>query len=185
MRPRFHDESSRRVLRATLEALGELGYRQLTRADIDRRARWFAPDLEGVDVDEVVVAALQGVRLFDPPLPTGSLRGDLEALLSPWRGPLCLEERAVFAVLSEAPRRGPVQHAAFAAIDRTLVHATAVLLARRPNGQESCPQRLQTLVWILRGVAMDRLMTGTARSEDELTILASYLLDGLHAGSAA
>ncbi|MGZ4617259.1 MAG: hypothetical protein ACXV3F_00740 [Frankiaceae bacterium] len=74
------------VLTAVLDALADIGYERLTIAAIQRRDSRSAAALDGADLKELVVLAPQQVRLLRVPEPTGSLGGDVEALLLPWCG---------------------------------------------------------------------------------------------------
>jgi hypothetical protein len=102
--------SSRLVLRAVLEVLAERGYQGVTAEVVAVRAGAAAEALgESPDIDDLVITALSGVELFGVPPATGSLRGDLRALLNPWRNPRTADEMAVAAVLSAAEWHAPLR----------------------------------------------------------------------------
>jgi hypothetical protein len=174
--------SSRLVLRAVLEVLAERGYEGVTAEVVAVRAGAAAEALgESPDIDELVVTALSGVELFEAPPATGSLRGDLRALLNPWRNPRTADEMAVAAVLSAAEWHAPLKAAATRALDRPLAQALGTVLTRERDVPQSA---LQTLNWLLRGLAMDRLRSGS-RSAVDLDALVDFLVAGLEHQAAA
>lgn len=178
----WESPSSRLVLRAVLDVLAERGYRGLTVEAVAVRAGAAAEALgESTDVDELVIAALSGVELFGAPHATGSLRGDLRALLNPWRNPRTADEMAVAAVLSAAEWHAPLKTAAMQALDRPLAQTLGTLLMRERNVPQSA---LQTLNWLLRGLVLDRLRSGS-RSAVDLDALVDFLVAGLEHGAAA
>lgn len=169
--------SSRLVLTAVLETLVIVGYEGVTVAEIKTRAGAAGAALRDTpDVDSLIIAALERVQLLDVPTPTGSLRGDLLALLRPWRGPRGRDERVLAAVLSAAERRPRLQAAVAEALDRPIAQAVGVVLSRAMAGAAP-PERVQTLSWILRGLVLERLRTG-ARSAVDLQELVDFLLAG-------
>jgi len=174
--------SSRLVLRAVLDVLAERGYHGLTVDAVAVRAGAAAEALdEDTDVDDLVVAALAGIELFGAPQATGSLRGDLRALLNPWRNPRTADEMAVAAVLSAAEWHAPLKAAAMRALDRPLAQTLGTLLMRERDVSQSA---LQTLNWLLRGLALDRLRSGS-RSAVDLDALVDFLVAGLEHQAAA
>jgi hypothetical protein len=136
---------------------------------------------ETTDLDDLVIAALSGVELFGVPDATGSLRGDLRALLNPWRNPRTADELAVAAVLSAAEWHAPLKDAAMRALDRPLAQTLGTLLTRERDVPQSA---LQTLNWLLRGLALDRLRSGS-RSAVDLDVLVDFLVAGLEHQAAA
>jgi Bacterial regulatory proteins, tetR family len=174
--------SSRLVLRAALEVLAERGYHGLTVEAIAVRAGSAAEALgDSPDLDGLVVAALSGVELFAVPPATGSLRGDLRALLNPWRNPRTADEMAVAAVLSAAEWHAPLKSAASQALDRPLAQTLGTVLTRQRDVPQSA---LQTLNWLLRGLVLDRLRSGS-RSAVDLDSLVDFLVAGLEHQAAA
>jgi hypothetical protein len=174
--------SSRLVLRAVLEVLAERGYEAVTAEVVAVRAGAAAEALgESPDIDELVVTALSGVELFGTPPATGSLRGDLRALLNPWRNPRTADEMAVAAVLSAAEWHAPLKAAAARALDRPLAQALGTVLTRERDVPQSA---LQTLNWLLRGLVLDRLRSGS-RSAVDLDALVDFLVAGLEHQAAA
>jgi hypothetical protein len=174
--------SSRLVLRAVLDVLAERGYQGITSEAIAVRAGAAAETLgDSLDVEELVITALSGVELFGVPPATGSLRGDLRALLNPWRNPRTADEMAVAAVLSAAEWHGPLKAAATRALDRPLARALGTLLSRERDVPQSA---LQTLNWLLHGLALDRLRSGS-RSAVDLDLLVDFLVAGLEHQAAA
>jgi hypothetical protein len=180
----WESPGSRLVLRAVLDVLAERGYHGLTVDAIVARAGAAAEALgDSPDLDELVVTALSGVELFGVPPATGSLRGDLRALLNPWRNPRTADEMAVAAVLSAAEWHGPLKVAAANALDRPLAQAIGTVLTRARD--RAVPQSaLQTLSWLLRGLVLDRLRSGS-RSAVDLDALADFLVAGLEHQAAA
>lgn len=170
------------VLDATLDALADYGYEALTVDLIRYRAGAAAPALDAaVELDDLVVAALQPVRLFATPEPTGALRDDLRLLLQPWESNRDRDARAVAAVLSAALWRPRLQEAAVQALDRPLAQALGSILARilaraEAAGERIPPHRLHTLNWILRSLTLDRLRAPTARTRIDLDELIDLLL---------
>jgi hypothetical protein len=178
----WESPSSRLVLRAVLDVLAERGYHGLTVDAVAARAGAAAEALdEDTDVDDLVVAALAGVELFGAPQATGSLRGDLRALLNPWRNPRTADEMAVAAVLSAAEWHAPLKGAAMQALDRPLAQTLGTLLTRERDVPQSA---LQTLNWLLRGLVLDRLRSGS-RSAVDLDVLVDFLVAGLEHQAAA
>jgi hypothetical protein len=169
-------------LTAALEALAHLGHAGLTVAEIRARAGAAGSLVEDADLEDIAVIAMQRVRLFRAPEPTGSLRADLRALLDPWLGPRGPDERAVAALLSAAewsPRLGAAVRDAF---DRPLAQAVGTLLARALADRAVHPHRVHTLNWILRGLALNRLRATDPRTQVDLDELVDHLLAGLPAG---
>jgi hypothetical protein len=178
----WESPSARLVLRAVLDVLAERGYEGITVEAVAVRAGPAAEALgDSSDVDELVITAVSGVELFGVPPATGSLRGDLRALLNPWRNPRTADEMAVAAVLSAAVWRAPLKEAAARALDRPLGQTLGTLLARERDVPQSA---LQTLNWLLRGLALDRLRTGP-RSAVDLDSLVDFLVAGLEHRAAA
>jgi hypothetical protein len=166
------------VFRAVLEALAEHGYDELTPEAIAVRAGFAAEALgEDPDIDELVITALSGVELFGVPASTGSLRGDLRALLAPWRNPRTADEMAVAAVLSAAEWHAPLKVAAAQALDRPLAQVLGTLLTRAAL-RDVPPAALQTLNWVLHGLVLDRLRSGS-RTPVDLDHLVDFLVAGL------
>ncbi|MGY1808157.1 TetR/AcrR family transcriptional regulator [Blastococcus sp. SYSU D00669] len=166
------------MLRAVLDALGEHGYEGLTTDAVALRAGPAAGALgDRADLEELVVAALSGVELFAEPPVTGSLAGDLRALLAGWRGPRTTDEMAVAAVLSAAEWHPPLREAAGLALDRPLARALGAVLSRAA-ARDVPPSALQTLNWVLRGLVLDRLRGG-ARSAVDIDVLVDFLVGGL------
>jgi hypothetical protein len=179
---RWESPSSRLVLHAVLDVLAERGYQGLSVEAIAVRAGAAAEALgDSPDLDELVVTALSGVALFGVPPATGSLRGDLRALLNPWRNPRTADEMAVAAVLSAAEWHGPLKAAAARALDRPLAQALGTVLTREREVPQSA---LQTLNWLLRGLVLDRLRSGS-RSAVDLDSLVDFLVAGLEHQAAA
>jgi len=173
----WESPSSRLVLRAVLEALVDHGYEGVTPEAIALRAGLAAALEEYPDIDELVITAISGVELFSAPPTTGSLRGDLRAMLNPWRNPRTAYEMAVTAVLSAAEWHPSLKAAAARALDRPLAQAVGAMLSRA--AEREVPQSaLQTLNWILRGLMLERLRTGP-RSAVDLDHLVDFLVAGL------
>lgn len=171
--------SSRLVLCATLGALSDLGYAGLTVNEIQARAGGPGTLVEYADLEDLAVTALQPVRLFSAPEPTGSLQGDLRALLRPWLGPRGPHERAVAAVLSAAEWNPRLRVAVVGAFDRPLAQAVGTVLAREAASGHLPPARAQTLNWILRGLALNRLRAINPRFPVDLDELVTHLVAGL------
>lgn len=173
---------SRLVLSAVLDLLATGGYDGLTVAQIATRsgpagqALAASADVD-VDVDDLVIAALGQVELVRAPRPTGSLRGDLLALLSPWRRPRDRDEMAIAAVLSAAEWRPSLKAAVNRALDRPIAQALGEILTRGPA--DGAPASwTQTLNWILRGLILERLRTGS-RSAVDLEELVDFLVSAV------
>jgi AcrR family transcriptional regulator len=183
-----HSHGSQPVLTAALDLLAQRGYAGLTLQEIQKRSRAAGvlseeEDLEDIedlaDLEDIVVIALAQVRLFPVPEPMGSLRADLHALLRPWLGPRGPEERAVAAVLSAAESNARLRTAVVEAFDRPLAQAVGTLLARATAEGHVPPGRVQTLTWILRGLALNRLRAIHPRSHVDLEELVDHLVVGL------
>ncbi|MGY1681085.1 hypothetical protein [Geodermatophilus sp. SYSU D01176] len=171
--------SSRRVLSAALDALSEVGYDGLTVADVRVRAGPAGALLEEADLVEVVATALEQVRVFPPPEPTGDLRADLVALLRPWLARRRRDELAVSAVLSAAEWDPRIKRAVVRAFDRPLAQAVGTLLAGAVADGRVAATRVHTLNWILRGLALDRLRAANPRCPVDLDELVDHLVAGL------
>ena len=175
---RSDSPSTRLLFDAVLDVLAERGFSGLTVLAIQSHAGAAGRALdESVDVEEVVVAALETVQLWRTPAPTGSLRGDLHALLQGWRNPRTRDDMAVAAVLSEAEWRPRLGEAVSVAVDRPLAQAIGNILSRADELHDS-EGAAQTLSWLLRGLLLERLRHG-ARSVVDLERLVDFLLAGL------
>jgi len=177
--------SCRLVLCATLRVLAERGYAGLTVSEIQARAGAAGALLEDADLEDLTVLALQHVRLFSAPEPTGSLRGDLQALLRPWLGFRGPDERVVAAVLSAAEWSPRLRSAVVEAFDRPLAQVVGTLLARFAADGHVPPARVQTLNWILRGLALNRLRAIHPRTPVDLDELVTHLVVGLEPDRSA
>jgi AcrR family transcriptional regulator len=184
----LQSHGSQPVLRAALDLLAQCGYAGLSLQEIQARSRAAGflseqedlEDVEDLDVlEDIVVIALAQVRLFPVPEPMGSLRGDLHALLSPWLGPRGPDERAVAAVLSASEWNPRLRTAVVEAFDRPLAQAVGTLLARATAEGHVPPGRVQTLTWILRSLALNRLRAIHPRSHVDLEELVDHLVVGL------
>ena len=171
--------ASRVVLSAALEALSEVGYGRLTVAEVRARAGVTGALVEEADLVAVVATALEGVRIFPPPEPTGDLRADLTALLRPWLTRRGRDERAVAAVLSAAEWEPRIKGAVVRAFDRPLAQAVGTLLAGAVADGRIPATRVHTLNWILRGLALDRLRAANPRCPVDLDELVDHLVAGL------
>ena len=180
MHDRLDEESPgpRPEWRAVLDALAEFGYEGLTVEAIARRAGPSAAALGAApEVEELVATAIAQLELFAAPPPTGTLRGDLRALLNPWRTPRTTDERAVAAVLSAAEWHPPLKAAVAQALDRPLNRAMATVLTRA--AEHAVPQAaLQTLNWLLHGLVLERFRAGS-RSAVDIDALVDFLLAGV------
>lgn len=171
----WRSPSSRLVLTAVLEILATRGYDGLTLAEISARSGPAGPVLSpSVDPDDLVIAALRHVQLLVAFRPTGSLRGDLLALLGPWRRPRSRDEMVIAAVLSAAEWRPSLKAAVTRALDRPVAQAVGEVLSRALDGDESASWA-QTLNWIVRGLILERLRAGS-RSAVDLEELVDFLL---------
>ncbi|WP_409333270.1 TetR/AcrR family transcriptional regulator C-terminal ligand-binding domain-containing protein [Trujillonella humicola] len=181
MEVRYSWESpiTREVLQAVLGALADYGYSGLTAAEIHARTGVAGELLEAADLHELVIAALERVRAFSPPKPTGSLRGDLRALLQPWRGGLSPDERAIAAVLSAAEWDSSLKRAVHAAFDQPLAEVIGGLLARAAAAGQAPAAAVHTLNWLLRSLAVDRLRASHPRTQVDIDHLVDYLVAGL------
>ena len=170
--------SSRLVLQAVLDVLVDHGYDALTAEAVGLRSGAAGPALgETPDMEELVATALSSIELYRAPAPTGSLHGDLRALLQPWRNPRTADEMAVAAVISAAEWHPRLKAALTRSLDRPLAQAIGTVLNRA--AERNVPQpALQTLGWVLRGLALERLRTGS-RSVVDLDHLVGFLLAGL------
>ena len=171
--------SSRLVLSAALDALSEVGYEGLSVTEVRARAGAAGALLEDADQVEVVATALEQVRVFPPPEPTGDLRADLIALLRPWLARRGRDEQAVAAVLSAAEWDPRIKHAVVRVFDRPLAQAVGTLLAGAVADGRVAATRVHTLNWILRGLALDRLRAANPRCPVDLAELVDHLVAGL------
>jgi hypothetical protein len=90
---------------------------------------------------------------------------------------------AVAAVLSAAEWHVHLKAAAAIALDRPLAQAIGAILTRAI--ERDVPQSaLQTLNWLLRGLVLDRLRSGS-RSAVDLEHLVDFLVAGLEHQAAA
>ncbi|HEX2073170.1 MAG TPA: hypothetical protein VHF92_05240 [Geodermatophilus sp.] len=180
----WESPASRLVLTAVLDTLAAVGHQGLSVEEIRARAGTAGEALEDEpDVDALVIAALGAVRLFRTPEPTGSLRGDLRALLRPWLGPHSRDERVVAAVLSIAEWDRRMKQATFEALDRPLAQAIGGVLSRHLTAGQVPPRRVHTLSWILRSLTLDRLRSAAPRTPVDLEQLIDHLLAGLPTGT--
>ncbi|MGY1620471.1 hypothetical protein ACI797_27335 [Geodermatophilus sp. SYSU D00691] len=153
------------LLPAVVAALVELGY------DVPAAASGSA------DLEEVVLRAVDGLRLFAAPAPTGSVRSDLLALVQRWRGCPTREERAVRVLLAAEEWCPRLAEATRAALDRSLTAAVDVVVARAGADRPSL-HSVPALVWVLRSVAVDRVRCGAPRTRADLERLVDLLLCG-------
>lgn len=174
----WESPACRTLLQAVLGVLADSGYERLTLEAVRERAGSAGALLEADDLDDLVVIALQHVRLFDVPEPTGSLRGDLESLLRPWLGGRRFEDKVIAGLLSAAEWDGKLRDAVHDSFDRPLAQAVGAVLARTCGRELPAPD-VQTLNWILRGLALNRLRAKDARAHVDLDRLVEYLLAGL------
>jgi AcrR family transcriptional regulator len=176
--------SARLVLEAVLDVLTEVGYDGLTAEEVVARAGPAGRALgELPDLDALVSAALGDIEPVPAPEPTGCLREDLRALLRPWRGPRSREELVLAAVLSAAERRPALHEAVHRALDQPVAQAIGRILSDHLH-EAGTAERLQTLIWVLRGLVLDRLRSG-ARAAVDLDRLVDFLIDGLGVASPA
>ncbi len=179
----WESPSCRLVLFAVLDALVEFGYDGLTLNEIRCRSGSAARGLDAsVDLEGLLVLALQHVRLFPSIEPTGSLRDDLQALLRPWLHSRSRDERAIAAVLSAAEWNPRISQAAHEALDRPLAQAVATVLAPAIINGQLPGHAVQTVTWILRSLTLDRLRTAVPRKPVDLDRLIDFLLAPLQAG---
>jgi hypothetical protein len=169
---------SRLALQAVLDALADSGYEALSVEEIQHRVSRVGGVLGmPVDLEHLVATAIEQVRLFRTPEPSGSLKGDLLILLRPWLAGQDRQARAVGAVFSASQWSPRLQEAVIEALDRPLKQALGVILSRARVVGEGIPaHRLHALNWILRSVAVDRLRTPAARSPIDLEQLIDLLL---------
>jgi hypothetical protein len=180
----WHSPSSRLVINGVLDTLADLGYDGLTIDEVKTRAGAAGQVLgDSLDLEALVIAALEHVELFRPRTPTGDLRRDLRSLLDVWRHALSRDERVIAAVLSAATVRPRLRVAVHEAFDRPLTHAVAAVVARSSGPGDMSPRTIQTLCWVLRGLIVDRLRSGP-RSLVDIEILVDFLMAGLNGESA-
>jgi putative intracellular protease/amidase len=176
-RHRWGSPSSRLVLQAVLDVLVDHGYDAVTPEAVAQRAGVAGPPLgEQPDTEELVATALTSIELYRAPEPTGSLQGDLRRLVQPWRNRRTTDEMAVAAVLSGAEWHPRLKAAVTRSLDRPLAQAIGTVL-NRAAGQDVPQPALQTLGWVLRGLALERLRTGS-RSVVDLDHLVGFVLAG-------
>lgn len=169
--------SSRLVLDAVLDLLVERGYAGLHVGQIQLRSGLAGPALGNApDVEALVVAALSRIQLLPEPEPTGSLRGDLLALLQPWRRPRSRDEMVMTAVLSAAEWQPRLKAAVEEVLDRPIRHAVDLVLTRALPDAE-VPAWAPTLGWIIRGLLLERLRTGS-RAQVDIERLVDFLVAG-------
>ena len=184
MRFSWDSPSARQVLTAVLDSLAEHGYDSLTGEELRLRAGPAARALgDPLDVEALLVAALEHVHVFAPVEPTGCLRDDLRALLAGWRGGLSRDERVITAVLSAAEWHPRLREAVHDALDRPLAQALGSLLSRVATHDDIPPRRLLTLNWVLRGLVLDRLRSGP-RTAVDLDALVDFLVAGVQAAES-
>ncbi len=172
------------VLDVVLDLLAERGCEGLTASELQARAAAAGLVLDdSPDLEALVVAALERVRLFPAPDPTGDLQHDLRALLEPWRVAPGRDERVVAALLSPAMWRPRLREAVHDALDRPLMHAIAAVVARSADRGQVPDRAVQTLCWVLRGLMIDRLRS-RPRSPVDIDLLVEFLVAGLRSGWA-
>jgi hypothetical protein len=169
------------ALEAVLDLLADSGYHGLTLDAVRARAGSAGALVEQADLDDLVVIALQRVCLFGAPEPTGSLRGDLEVLLAPWLAGRGRADRIVAGLLSAAEWNSGLRGAVEDCFDRPLARAVGTVLARHCDQQQISPSDVQTLNWVLRGLALSRLRARHARAQVDLDRLITFLVAGLPA----
>jgi hypothetical protein len=176
--------SSRLVLDGVLDALAVLGLDGLTVEEVRTRAGAAGRAVDdSIDLESLVIVALDHVELFRPPVPSGDLQRDLRTLLEPWRSTSGRDERAVAAVLSAALRRPRLKVALYQALDRPLMQAVSTVVAAASEQGRIPPRLIQTLAWVLRGLVVDRLRSGP-RSSIDIDLLIDFLIAGLGAGDS-
>lgn len=174
----WQSPSSRLVLTAALDLLAERGYEGLTVQELRSRSGLAEPALDDdLDLDALMIVALEHVRVLAAPPPTGSLEGDLQALLEHWRVPRTRDELVLTAVLSAAEWNPHLKQAVAETLDRQVAQAVGAVLGRVLTGGAAL-SRIQTLGWVLRGLMLERLRTGP-RSDADLHALVTFLLHGL------
>jgi len=150
------------LLPAVAAALAELGFEELSGV---------TPD---TDLEDAVLEAVRGVRLFAEPDPTGSVRQDLLALLQRWLGGPTRDERAIGVLLGAAEWYPRIREATCDALDRPLAASVCAILLRAADRPPL--DHVPLLIWVLRSVAADRLRFGTARTQVDLEQLVDHLL---------
>ena len=181
----WQSPSSRLVLTAALDTLAELGWDALTVDEVRSRAGSAGAALDDkLDLEALVIAALEHVDLFPAPQPTGDLRRDLRRLLDPWRTAPGPQERIVAALLSPAVLRPRLRVAVYEALDGPLNRNIAAVLAHAHDWHDIPPGLVQTLCWVLRGLLVDRLRSGP-RSAVDLDLLADFLMAGVQGRTQA
>ena len=184
MRFSWNSPSTRLVLTAVLDSLAEHGYDGLTGEELRLHAGPAARALgDPLDVEALLVAALERVHVFAPVEATGFLGDDLRALLAGWRGGLSHDERVITAVLSAAEWHPRLREAVHDALDRPLAQAIGSLLSRVASHDDIPPRRLLTLNWVLRGLVLDRLRSGP-RTPVDLDALVGFLVAGVQAADS-
>jgi AcrR family transcriptional regulator len=172
----FDSPISRLVADAVLDALAELGPEGMTLDEVSIRAGAAGPALDpSTDLEPLVIAALEHVRLFPDPQPTGDLRRDMRTFLEPWREAPNRDERVLAALISPALWRPRLKVALYEALDQPLTHHIAAIVARAFQDGQVPSRTVQTVVWVLRGLTIDRLRSG-ARSPVDLDLLTDFLL---------
>ena len=162
---------------AVLDALADLGHDGTSLDEIRRRAgRTEGSDEHWPAVEDLVAEAVSRVRLFAPPQATGCLRQDLVTLLRPWLGPRTRDERAIAAVLSAAEWCPRLKRATAEALDRPLGQALGAVLGRAVAADQLPRRRVPTISWLLRSLAVDRLRSGTPRTQVDLEQLVDHLI---------
>ena len=154
-------ELTRRLLHGALALVADDGFHRLNADVLSVRVgagkagvyrRWS-------DTTALLADAVTQLTLIEAVEPTRDLRGDLLALLTPWRRPLNTGERAVAALLGPSRQLDALGTAVRATVTVPLTIALEDIIARHAaRGHHVSPTQRQLLVGLVQALWWDRYL---------------------------
>lgn len=145
-------ELSEQLLSVAVDILAEEGWSRLNSDRIAARARAGKAGIyrRWPTMAALARAAVGRVRLVSTPGDSGSLRGDLRALVDRWTVPLDREERAAASIVGAARHDEQLRAGLEEALVQPLAEAVAVIGSRaEARGEKVEPERLALLGSVL------------------------------------
>src|SRR4051812_34226555 len=152
-------ELSEQLLSVAVDILAEEGWGRLNSDRVAARARAGKAGIyrRWPTMSALARHAVSGFQLIDQPADTGSLRGDLTALVDRWHRPLDREERAAASLVGAARHDEELRAGLDAALVRPLGAAVTTLGERAAARGEQVPEaRLSLLGSVLEAFVWQR-----------------------------